>query len=160
MAKAEAWLSLRKRERADFWKAQASLLLKYQQGQTPVILSGIISIESQILQKRDLYTLETYLKLYGLMYVSFDFVYFSLMSWESLRLQGDPTSQSYRKSVMNIHWKLWYWSWNSNTLATSCEELTHLKRPWCWEWLKVEEKWMTEDEMVGWHQWCDGHEFE
>ena len=23
-----------------------------------------------------------------------------------------------------------------NTLATWCEELTHLKRPWCWEWLK------------------------
>ena len=22
---------------------------------------------------------------------------------------------------------------NSNTLATWCEELTHLKRPWCWE---------------------------
>ena len=27
----------------------------------------------------------------------------------------------------------WCWSWNSNTLATSCEELTHWKRPWCWE---------------------------
>ena len=25
------------------------------------------------------------------------------------------------------------WSWNSNTLATSFEELTHWKRPWCWE---------------------------
>ena len=24
-------------------------------------------------------------------------------------------------------------NWNSNTLATSCEELTHWKRPWCWE---------------------------
>ena len=23
-------------------------------------------------------------------------------------------------------------SWNSNTLATSCQELTHWKRPWCW----------------------------
>ena len=30
------------------------------------------------------------------------------------------------------------WSWNSNTLATWCEELTHLRRPWCWEKLKVE----------------------
>ena len=29
----------------------------------------------------------------------------------------------------------WYWSWNSNTLATSCEELTHWERPWCWEGL-------------------------
>ena len=25
----------------------------------------------------------------------------------------------------------------SNTLATWCKELTHLKRPWCWERLKV-----------------------
>ena len=28
-------------------------------------------------------------------------------SWESRRLQGDPTSQSYRKSVLNILWKNW-----------------------------------------------------
>ena len=26
-------------------------------------------------------------------------------------------------------------SWNSNTLATSCEKLTHWKRLWCWEGL-------------------------
>ena len=32
-----------------------------------------------------------------------------------------------------VHWKDWCWSWNSNTLATWCEELTHLKRPWSWE---------------------------
>ena len=31
----------------------------------------------------------------------------------------------------------WCWSWNSNTLATWCEELTHLKRPGCWEILKA-----------------------
>ena len=29
------------------------------------------------------------------------------------------------------------WSWNSNTLATWCKELTHLKRPWYWERLKA-----------------------
>ena len=51
-------------------------------------------------------------------------------SWESLGWQGDPTSPSSRKSVLNIHW---CWSWNFNTLATWCEELPHLKRPWCWE---------------------------
>ena len=51
-------------------------------------------------------------------------------SWESLGLQGDQTIQSLRKSVLNIHWKDWYWSWNSNTLATWCEELTPWKRPW------------------------------
>ena len=31
----------------------------------------------------------------------------------------------------------WCWSWNSNTLANWCEELTHLKRPWCWERLRA-----------------------
>ena len=29
------------------------------------------------------------------------------------------------------------WNWNSNTWAPWCEELTHLKRPWCWERLKA-----------------------
>ena len=29
----------------------------------------------------------------------------------------------------------WCWSWNANILATSCEELTHWKRLWCWEGL-------------------------
>ena len=33
------------------------------------------------------------------------------------------------ESVLNIHWKDWHWNWNSNTLATWCEELTHLGRP-------------------------------
>ena len=33
--------------------------------------------------------------------------------------------------------KHWCWSWKSNTLATWCEELTHLERPWCWERLKA-----------------------
>ena len=80
-------------------------------------------------------------------------------SWGSLGLQGDPTSPSKRRSVLGVHWKDWCWGWNSNTLATWCEELTHWKRPWCWERLRAEEKGTTEDEMVGWHHWLDGHEF-
>ena len=39
-------------------------------------------------------------------------------------------------------------SWNSNTLATWCKELTHLKRPWCWERLKV-----GEEDDRGWDGW-------
>ena len=58
-------------------------------------------------------------------------------SWESLGLQGDQTSQSQRKSVLNIHRKDWCWSWNSNTLATWCEELTCWKRPCCCKRLKA-----------------------
>ena len=60
-------------------------------------------------------------------------------SWESLGLQGDPTSTSWRKSVLNINWKDWCWSWNCNTLATWCKGSTHWKRPWCWEGLKAGE---------------------
>ena len=45
-------------------------------------------------------------------------------SWESLGLQGESISLSWRKSVLNIHWKDWCWSWNSNTLATRCEDKT------------------------------------
>ena len=56
-------------------------------------------------------------------------------SWESLGLHRDPTSPFWRRSVLGVHCKDWCWSWNSNTLAASCEELTHWKRPWCWEGL-------------------------
>ena len=58
-------------------------------------------------------------------------------SWEFLGLQGDPTSPFWRKSVLNIRWKDWCWTWNSNNLATCCEELTHWKRPRCWIKLKA-----------------------
>ena len=34
-----------------------------------------------------------------------------------------------------------------------------LKRPWCWERLRQEEKGTTEDEMVWWHHQLNGHEF-
>ena len=50
---------------------------------------------------------------------------------------------------MTIHWKDWCWSRNSNILATWCEELTHLKRPWCWKRLKVG----GEGDDRGWDGW-------
>ena len=53
------------------------------------------------------------------------------------------------KSVLIIHWKDWCWSWNSNTLDTWCEEVTHWKRPWCWERLKVG----GERDDRGWDGW-------
>ena len=37
------------------------------------------------------------------------------------------------------------------------EELTHWKRPWCWEGLKAGGE---ELKMVGWHHLLNGHEFE
>ena len=70
-------------------------------------------------------------------------------SWESLGLQGELTSPSWRKSVLNIHWKDRCWSWNSNILVTWCKELTHLKRPWCWDWQKAG----GEGDSRGWDGW-------
>ena len=81
-------------------------------------------------------------------------------SWESLGLQGDPTSQSWRKSVLNIHWKHWCWSWNSKFWPPDVKNWLIGKGPYTGKDWRQEEKSMTEDEMVGWHHRLDGHEFE
>ena len=69
-------------------------------------------------------------------------------SCKSVGPQGDPTSPSWR-SVLGVHLRVWCWSWNSNTLATWCKELTHLKRPWCWEGLGAG----GEGDDRGWDGW-------
>ena len=59
------------------------------------------------------------------------------------------SSQSILKEIsLNVHWKDLCWSWNSNALATWCKDLTHWKRPWCWERLKV-----GEGHNRGWDGW-------
>ena len=60
---------------------------------------------------------------------------------------------------LGVHWKDWCWSWNSNTSANWCEELTH-KDPDAGKDWRQEEKGTTEDEMVGRHHQLNGHEFE
>jgi len=67
-------------------------------------------------------------------------------SWESLGQQGDLVSPFWRQSVLNIHWKDWFWNSNS---SICCEELTHWKRPWCWKRLKVG----GEGDDRGWDGW-------
>ena len=71
--------------------------------------------------------------------------------WWRRLLRGPWTSRSSNKSslkesTLNIHWKDWCWS--SNTLATWWEELTYLKRPWCWERLKAKREGAAEDDIV------------
>ena len=70
---------------------------------------------------------------------------FELWCWR--RLLRIPWTA--RRSVLDIHWNNWCWGWNSNTLATWCEELTHWKRPWCWEGLGAGE----EGDDRGWDGW-------
>ena len=89
---------------------------------------------------------------------------FELWCWKrllrSLGLQGDPTSQSSRKWVLNIHRKDWCWSWSSILWSPAAKSQLIGKDPDAWEGLGQKEKGATEDEMVGWHYWVNGHEFE
>ena len=64
---------------------------------------------------------------------------FELLCWRRL-LRVPWTARRSNQSILKeispgVHWKGWCWSWNSNTLATSWEELTHWIRLWCWEGL-------------------------
>ena len=80
----------------------------------------------------------------------------SPLDWKQIQ----PSHPKGDQSVLGAHWKDWCWCWNSNTLATWCEELTHLKRPWCWERLRAGGEGDNRGEVVGWHHWLNGHEFE
>ena len=79
---------------------------------------------------------------------------------ESLGQQGTQTSQSLRKSALNIHWKDWCWSWSSNTLAIWCKAQTHWKRPWCWKRLRTGERGNRRWDGGWYHQLKLRHEFE
>ena len=52
-------------------------------------------------------------------------------------------------NIYGIYRHLICWSWNSSTLATSCEELTHWKRLWGWEGLGAGVK----GDNRGWDGW-------
>ena len=80
--------------------------------------------------------------------------------WESLQLQGDPTSPFWRnqpwdffgrndtKAETPLLWAPYAKSW-------FIEKDSDVVRDW-----GQEEKGMTEDEMAGWHHWLDGCESE
>jgi len=53
-------------------------------------------------------------------------------------LNNRRSNQSILKEISpECSLKDWCWSWSSNTLTTWWKELTHWKRPWCWERLKT-----------------------
>ena len=81
-------------------------------------------------------------------------------SWESLRLQGDQTvNPEGNQSWMFIGWTdaeaetpiLW---------PPDAKNWLSGKDPDAGKGWRQEEKRMTEDEMVGWHHWLNGHESE
>ena len=76
---------------------------------------------------------------------------FELLCWKRL-LRVPWTATRSKQSILKeinpeYYWK--NWCWNSNTLATWCKELTHWKRPWFWERLKVKGEWDDR----GWDGW-------
>ena len=79
-------------------------------------------------------------------------------SWESLGLQGDPSSPLWRRSALGFLWK-----------NDAKAETPVLWPPYAKSWLigkdsdvgrdlGQEEKGTIEDEMAGWHHWLDGRE--
>ena len=78
---------------------------------------------------------------------------FELWCWRRL-LRVPWTARRSNQSIIkeitwNIHWKDCCSSWNFNTLATWCEDLTHWKRPRCWRRLKAR----GEGDNKGWDGW-------
>ena len=77
---------------------------------------------------------------------------FELWCWRRLLrvpLTARRSNQSILKEISpEYSLEDWCWSWNSYTLVTWCEELTHWKRPWCWERLKA-----GEGDDRGWDGW-------
>ena len=81
-------------------------------------------------------------------------------SWESLGQQGDQTSQSWRKSVLNSYWKVDAVIeapilWPPNVKNSFTGKDPDAGKDWRWK-----ERGMTEDEMVRWHHRLNGHQFE
>ena len=83
---------------------------------------------------------------------------FGLWCWRSLL----RVPWTVRKSTPNIHWKDWCWTltlqyFDPLMLMGNSLEKTELYAGKDWG---QEEKGATENEMVGWHHWLNGHELE
>ena len=65
-----------------------------------------------------------------------------------------------KETTPNIHWKDWCWTeapviWPPDAKSWLTGKDPDADKDWRWE-----EKGMAEYEMVGWHHWFNGHEFE
>ena len=89
---------------------------------------------------------------------------FELWCWKRL-LRVPWTARRSNQSILreinpNIHWKDWCWSWNSILWPPDVKNWLIGKDPDAGKNWGQKEKGTTEDEMVGWHHWLDGLEFE
>ena len=65
------------------------------------------------------------------------------------KLENHWPVRAWTLTVQSSNVKSYLESWSSSTLATSCEEVTHWKRLWCWEGLRAGE----EGDDRGWDGW-------
>ena len=76
---------------------------------------------------------------------------FELWCWRRL-LRVPWTARRSNQSILkeiSPEYSLKDWDWSSNGWAILCEELTHWRRPWCWEKLKMG----GEGDNRGWDGW-------
>ena len=79
-------------------------------------------------------------------------------SVQSLSRVRHPTNPSER-SVLYIHWKDWCWAETPILWPPDAKSWLIWKDPDIGKNWGQEEKGTTEDEMIRWHQWLNGHEF-
>jgi len=103
--------------------------------------TGTRSLHLKGTQEYSITSVFSFLLFYFIFKISIKKNYCSIIDWR--RLFRVPWSRRrsnqwiLKRSTLNIYWKDWCRSWSSNTLTTWREELTHWKRPWCWERLKA-----------------------
>ena len=115
---------------SDFWSPKKDYLVK------AVVFPVVYGCESWTIKKAEHRRIDA----------------FELWCWRSLlrvTWTARRSNQSILKEISPVLWKDWCWSWSSNTLATSCKELTHWKRLWCWEGLGAG----GEGDDRGWNGW-------
>ena len=112
----------------------------------------MINLDS-ILKSRDI-TLPTKVRLVKAMV--FPVVMYGCESW-TIKKSWAPKNWCFWTVVLEktlesrLDCKEIQWSWSSNNLATCCEELTHWKRPRCWERLRAG----REGADRGWDGWME-----
>ena len=79
-------------------------------------------------------------------------------SWEFLGQQRDQNSL--KGNQLNTHWKDCCWNWSPTIWSSDENSRLVGKDPDAGKDWGQEEKTVAKDEMVGWHHWPDGHEFE
>ena len=80
---------------------------------------------------------------------------FELWCWRRVLRVPWPARRS-NQSVLNIHWKDWFWSWNSHTLATWCKSWFIGKDPDAGNDWRREKTGTAENEIVEWHHQLNG----